>query len=120
MNIKEIEENLFSTKSSDRRKAAKTIGEKKILPLSEQLLLAFLKEQIDTRTWQTQMEMILSLGLIDYKLAFSEIEKIVKLNKPHDMVTYAAAQTYVRLKRKSLFDARPTIELLIYGGLSLV
>lgn len=119
MRKEEIIQNLLSKKSKERRKTAKEIGKQKLIEYGEDLFIAYLKET-DIRTWETQVEMILSLGLINYKLALPNIEAIILINKPHDMITYAAAQTYVRLKRTSLHDAQPIIELLKFGGLSIV
>ncbi|HVU99128.1 MAG TPA: hypothetical protein VHE34_28090 [Puia sp.] len=116
----EIISQLTSNKSSDRRRAAKEIGKQKLIDVAEQLFDAFIEEIKDLRTWETQYHMILSLGLIDYKLASKYIDPIVYKNKSHDMITYAAAQTHVRLKRISPSDAKPIIELLRFGGLSLV
>ena len=88
--------------------------------MAEVIYQAYISELRDKRTWETQVEMILALGLINHKEALKEIEEIVRINISHDMITYAAAQTYVRLKRKSLNDATPSIELLKFGGLSTV
>jgi hypothetical protein len=120
MAIDEILVKLQSTKSDERRKSAKEIGRQKITGLGEALFNAYCKEERDSRTWETKVEMILALGLIDYKQAICKIDEIVDKNKPHDMITYAAAQTYVRLKRKFLNDAEPVIELTKFGGLSVV
>lgn len=119
MTSEEISKNLHSTRSADRRKAAREIGRQKKLEFGGALFTAYLKERKDVRTWETQYHMILALGLVDYKPALPEIEQIVRLNKSHDMITYGAAQTYVRLKRKSLQNASPVIELLQFGGLSV-
>lgn len=115
-----IKSKLNSTKSADRRRAAKEIGKLKLADFADDLYQAYLKESKDKRTWETQVEMILALGLLDYKNAIKEIDTIIRVNAPHDMITYAAAQTYVRLKRKSLNDASPVLELLQFGGLSTV
>ena len=120
MTTKEINEKLNSTISAERRKAAKEIGKLRLTDLGDELFKAYSNEKKDRRTWETQVEMILSLGMIDYKPALSSIENIIQLNAPHDMMTYAAAQTYVRLKRKSSNDAQPILYLLRFGGLSLV
>lgn len=120
MTTEEIKSKLHSTKSADRRSAAKEIGKLKLADFADSLYQAYLKERTDKRTWETQVEMILALGLLDYKNALKEIEPIVRANDPHDMITYAAAHTYVRLKRKSLHDASPVLELLQFGGLSTV
>ena len=120
MTTEEIKSKLHSTKSADRRRAAKEIGKLKLTDFADDLYHAYIKETKDNRTWETQVAMILALGQLDYKNALSEIDTIIKANNPHDMITYAAAQTYVRLKRKSLSDASPVLELLQFGGLSIV
>jgi hypothetical protein len=120
MTTEEKKTKLHSTKSADRKRAAKEIGKLNLTDLGDDLYQAYLKETKDKRTWETQVEMILALGQLDYKNALSEMDTIIKANNPHDMITYAAAQTYVRLKRKSLSDASPVLELLQFGGLSTV
>lgn len=120
MTAEEIKSKLHSTKSADRRRAAKEIGKLKLADFADDLYKAYLEEATDKRTWETQVAMILALGLIDNKNALGEIEKIVKLNNPYDSITSAAAETYVRLKRQSLNDASPSLELLKFGGLSVV
>ena len=120
MTTDEIRSKLQSTKSADRRRAAKEIGKLKLIEFADDLYKAYLNEASDKRTWETQVAMIVALGLLDYKKALPEIEQIVRTNKPHDMITFAAAQSYVRLKRKSLNDASPALELLKFGGLSTV
>ena len=120
MTSQEVSEKLKSSKSADRKRAVKEIGKLKLTEFANELYNAYLKETVDKRTWETQVEMILALGLLDYKNCLIEIEPIVRANIPHDMITYAAAQTYVRLIRKSLHDASPVLELLRFGGLSIV
>ena len=120
MTIADIQLKLQSNKSADRRSAAKTIGKLCIKQLGETLLQSFIKEKKDSRTWETKVEMILSLGLIDYKKAIPEVEIIIEKNLSYDMITYTAAKTYVRLMRTSINDALPVIKLLKSGGLSLV
>jgi len=120
MTNEELKAKLESKKSADRKRAAKEIGKLKLSYFGDDLYTAYLKETKDKRTWETQVEMILALGLIDYKNALKEIDAIIRVNNPHDMITYAAAQSYVRLTRKSINDASPVIELLQFGGLSTV
>jgi len=120
MIVDEIKTKLFSKKSGDRKRAAKEIGKQNLTLLADDLYNAYLKEIADKRTWETQVEMILALGMLDYKNVLPQIEQIVRANISHDMITYAAAQTYVRLKRNSLHDATPVLELLKFGGLSVV
>jgi hypothetical protein len=97
----------------------KEIGKDRLIDLSDELFQAYLKEQRDARTWETQVEMILALGLLDCKHSLPEIELIVRANNPEDMITYVASQTYVRLKRQTK-DGTPCIELLKFGRLSVI
>lgn len=118
--IEQIAIGLQDSKSQNRRKAAKKIGKNNLAELGEILLAAFLKERNDKRTWETQTEMIVALGKIGYSPALSFFKEIVGVNETEDMITHAAARSYVRIKRSSLNDASPVIELLRFGKLSVL
>jgi len=116
----EIKVKLLSKKSSDRLSAAKRISKERIADLAVDLFIAYSKEKLDKRTWGPQQEMIKGLGLLNYKAVLPEIEVIVRKNIPHDMITISAATTYVQLKRKSIHDAQPVLELLSFGSTSVI
>ena len=116
----QLEQELQNSQSAKRRSVAKKIGKNKLTQLGDQLYNAYKKECKDKRTWETQTEMILALGRIDYKKALPDIKEIVDKNEPHDMITIAAARSYVRLKRKDLSDVEPIIDLLQFGNLSVL
>jgi hypothetical protein len=118
--VTEILDRLRSTRSAHRRSAARAIGREGLKELAEALHEAYLSERKDPRTWETQYEMVLALGLVGHAPALPDIEPIVRANAPQDMITYGAAQTYVRLRRASLEDAGPSLELLEWGGGSVV
>lgn len=120
MTKEEIITKLNSKKSIDRRRAAKVIGKFKLYEFGNELHSSYLKEIRDKRTWETQTEMIKSLGLIDYKNALPEIETIINMNIPHDMITSVAATSLVQLKRDSINDAKPVIDLLNFGSVSVI
>jgi hypothetical protein len=120
MTTDEILEKLNSKKSTDRRRGAKEIGKVKIVELGEELYEKYLIERLDKRTWETQCEMIKALGSIDFRKAINEIEQIVRTNIPHDTITIVAGTTYVQLKRKSINDGSPVLELLDFGSVSVV
>jgi hypothetical protein len=120
MSQEKIIELLLSNKATHRRKAAKEIGEDNHQNFSDLLFQVFIKENESQKSWETIVQMILSLGLVNHKPALNIITKIIEKNKPHDMITYAAAQTYVRLKRESISDISPILDLLEFGGLSIV
>jgi len=116
----QIEQELQNNQSAKRRSSAKKIGKNELTQLGDQLYNAYKKECEDKRTWETQTEMILALGRIGYKNALQDLEQIIKKNEPHDMITIAAARSYVRLKRANLNDAKPVIELMQEGNLSVL
>lgn len=115
-----IAKDLNNKLSGKRRSAAKKIGRHKLTQLGEDLYNAYIREREDKRTWETQTEMILALGRIGYPHVLPELRSIIEHNEPHDMITIAAARSYVRLKRKDINDATPVIELLEFGNLSVL
>jgi hypothetical protein len=120
MTTEEIKEKLNSKKSTDRRQGAKEIGKLKLYDLGGELYEKYLVEKLDKRTWETQCEMIKALGSIDFKKGIIEIEQIVRTNTPHDMITSVASTTYIQLKRKSINDGSPVLELLEFGSVSVI
>jgi hypothetical protein len=120
MDIDLIRKNLFDSKSSIRRKAAIEIGKNKLQDLGEDLFAAYLKEKNDERTWETQKEMLKTLGLINYSKAINEMQEICEKNEPDSMIGIIAGEAYVRLKRKSNNDVKPAIELLKFGHHSIM
>lgn len=114
-----IRKELCSSKSSERKKAAKKIGKYKILSLADNLLLSYITECKDERTWETQMEMIISFGKLCYKPALPYIEDIILKNKEFDTITFYAAISYIRICRKNNSDIQPVISLLKKGNNSV-
>lgn len=120
MTTDEILGKLNSKKSADRKRGAKEIGKLKMVQLGQELYQKYLIEKLDKRTWETQCEMIKALGNIDFKRAINEIEQIVQTNIPHDMITVVSATAFVQLKRKSINDGGPVLELLEFGSISVI
>jgi hypothetical protein len=118
--IVQIAIDLQNSKSEKRRNAAKKISKNRLPELGDQLYAAYLKEKEDKRTWETQYEMVKALGLIDYKKSLENIYETVRQNEPHDMITVGASLAYIRLKRKSLSDSAPVLELLEFGRISVI
>lgn len=120
MAVDEVKEKLLSKKSADRLSAAKRISKEHIVELADELFAAYRKETQDKRTWEPQSEMVKALGVLDYKPALPDIEKIVRRNIPHDMITMNAATAFVQLKRKNIYDGQPVLELLNFGSTSVI
>ena len=118
--ITQIASDLQNSKSDKRRSAAKKIGKNQLVQLGNELYTAYIKEREDKRTWETQTEMIFAFGKIGYTKALPDLKLIIERNVPHDMITNAAARSYVRLKRKDLKDVKPVIDLLQFGNLSVL
>ena len=116
----ELRAKLTSKKSPDRRSAAKKVGKLGLTALGPDLLAAYEKERLDARTWETQVGMLTSLGLLRYLPALPAVEAIVQRNDPFDAITLAAAAAFVRLKRTTNNDASPVIEMLSRGRLSCI
>jgi hypothetical protein len=120
MTPEELRERLISRKSAERRSAAKLIGKAQLTSLSDPLLTAYLKERGDKRSWETQVEMIKAIGRLNYKPALPEMEALVLQNNPFDTITIFAARTYVQLRRTSLNDGGPVLQLLPSARISVL
>jgi len=120
MDLETIHQKLTSKKAADRTRAAKAIAKDLIVSLRDELHAAYLKEIKDERTWKTQVEMLDALGKLNSQDALPEIESIVRLNKPHDMITVSASAAFVRIERESKNDAKPILDLLDFGSVSVV
>ena len=116
----EINSDLIAGKAGLRRAAAKYIGKNNITESGKLLWDAYQNELKNSKGWETQVEMIKSLGLIGFKDSKDAFYKICKENKEHDMITSSAAKAYVRLARLSLQDISPVLDLLTFGKFEVV
>lgn len=114
--IASIKSDLHSSKSVKRRGAAKKIGKNKIMSLEQLLLEAYLKEREDTRTWETQTEMVKALGKLGCKAAIPYLKEIVDRNKDEDTITAYATLSYIRLTKKDGNDMALILDLLKNGN----
>ena len=103
---------LLNSKSTKRRGAAKKIGKYHIKELEEQLLEAYTKEQTDSRTWETQVEMIRALGKIGATFATKIIENVMRNPQSDGARTSVATTAYIRLVRMDNDDAQPIVDML--------
>ena len=114
--LSELSKKLRSSRSPERRGAAKKIGKKCITELGDELLSAYLKECGDNRTWETQTEMIKALGKIGHKAAIPYLKAIVDKNLDFDTITAYAALSYIRLTRENDNDMAVTLTLFENGN----
>ena len=80
LSLSELLAGLNDKSSARRRSAARKIGKGRNPAAGEALHAAFLKEQRDSRTWETQVEMIEALGLLGHKEAFASMKAIITAN----------------------------------------
>jgi len=119
---------LLSRSSPKRRSAAKKLR-KLGDPVAGPALLEALKRELpDTRTWETQYQMIMALAHCGYKEAGPLVQILAHEKFEATMVLVAVGDAYVRLRRRSDRDPEPIFELfavrndesLLDGGLRAV
>lgn len=113
--LTKIELDLTLKQSEKRRSAAKKIGKLMLSKLANPLFEAYLNEKRDVRTWETQTEMIKSLGRLRHKELLPIVEQIIAANSEFDMITSEAATAYVRLKRETENNIDIVFELFNKG-----
>lgn len=109
-----VESELASSQSARRRRAAKKIGKFRILELSGSLFNAYKAEINDTRTWETQCEMIRALGKLKNENLLPYLEEIISKNIEFDAITHFSAIAYLRIKGKSNY--MPIVFELLKNG----
>ena len=118
--IKEIKEQLSSSRVADRKKGTKIIGKELLSELGDHLWASYLKQVTVANSWEAQIVMINSLSLIRYKRAKDSLNQICLDNKWHDMITSYAAMAYTRIMRTSDNDVSPVFDLFKFGGFSVI
>ena len=110
--ITQIAIDLQNSKSEKRRSAAKKIGKHHLVQLGDELYNAYLIERKDTRTWETQVEMIKALGKIKFIQAIKQMAEVIQNPNSDSATTTAATIAYIRLKRCDNNDVKPIIDLI--------
>lgn len=111
---------LNSSKVNDRKKGAKIVGDKNLKQLGDPLWETYKKQTNIPSSWEAQIQMINSLGIIGYNPAKETFYNICLQNKEHDMVTTYAAMAYCRIVRNATNDITPNLELLKFGKFAVV
>lgn len=114
-----IKKDLFASKSVKRRSAAKKINKYKLNFLKDDLLTSYLEETKDSRTWETQTEMIKAIGNIGCKEAIPYLKEIIIQNKDMDTITIFATLSYIRLTRENINDLTSVMYFLRNGSKSV-
>lgn len=102
------------------RKLAKIIRRHNIIGYEEYLLKYLCNIIGKDKYWETQMEIIKTLGQLHYKPLLPIVENIINVNKKQDTVTFFATIAYIRIFRKTLTDGEIIYELLTKGSDSII
>ena len=96
----ELLEQLKDKKSAKRHSAAKKLRKLGNVGAGPYLLKALQNELKDTRTWETQYQLIMAIGECEYKKALSFIKEISKRDFDATMVYMAIGDAIVRRECK--------------------
>ena len=118
--MNEIVAQLGDRKSAKRRSAAKKLRKLKDVDAGSSLLAALKSELNDSRTWETQYQMIMALGECGYKPALPFLNELAKQNFEATMVYVAIGDSIVRLSIDNERDTAPIFMLLDTGNEMLV
>lgn len=115
MDTLELKNAIQNGKAAELKKAVKVAVKNNLKELGEDIHKEFLKVKEKPNTWALQVELIKALGALEYKGASVDFKKLIDEDKPHDMVTIAAATAFVRLTREDKNDVTGVINLLDKG-----
>src|SRR5882724_2738961 len=102
---------LSSSHSPRRRFAAKKLRKLAESTAGPVLLDALKRELPDKRTWETQYQMIMTLGHCGYREAAPLLQILAHEKFEATMVLVAVGDAYVRLRRRSDNDSLPLSEI---------
>jgi hypothetical protein len=109
--VEALVEQLRSPHSPKRRAAAKKLRKLGDPTAGPALLDALQRELPDTRTWETQYQMIMALGHCGYREACSLLQILAYEKFEATMVLVAVGDAFVRLRRSSDNDPAPLFEV---------
>ena len=118
--LDEIISQLKDKKSTKRRSAAKKLRKLKSIDAGSYLLSALEEEIKDSRTWETQYQMIMALGESSYKPALSFLKSLVKHNFEATMIYVAIGDSIQRLSMQNEQDITSVFEAIKTGNDMLV
>ncbi|MYQ43801.1 HEAT repeat domain-containing protein [Streptomyces sp. SID4985] len=106
--------------SAKRRSAAKRLGELADEVAGPALLHALQREISDSRTWETQYEMVMALGACDYRPAISFLAELAQRPMDDTALYVALGDSIVRLRSAQEGYAAPLEWCMDRGDPSLV
>jgi HEAT repeat protein len=107
--IEQAIELLSNSRSPNRRMGAKRLRKLKDPSAGPALLIALQKEVQDPRTWETQYQMIMALGVCEYKPALPFLKELAGRAFEATMIYLALGDAIVRLAREQPDDPAPVL-----------
>jgi hypothetical protein len=118
--LKELIELLKHYRSPKRRSAARRLRKLKNNQAGEALLEALKKEVQDTRTWETQYQMIMALGECGYRNALPYLCELSSWKIEATMIYMALGDAIVRLGEEYEDDPKPILRIMKSGNEMLI
>ena len=115
MDTTELRTTIQNGKTAELKKAVKFAVKNNLQEVGEDIYQVFLKIKGKQNKWALQVELIKALDALEFKDVADDLKQLIHEDKPHDMVTIAAATAYVRLTREDQNDISGVIALLDKG-----
>lgn len=100
---------LGATRSTDRRRAAKRLRDLADPSAADALLASLDKERADPRTWETQYQMAMALGMTGVAGALPLIKEMATQSRYATMLDVGLGDAIVRLDRTEDNDITPVL-----------
>ncbi len=114
-----MKEDLLGRSTVRRRKAAIFLRKNNLDEDYCDLLLQALKME-EEKSWQTQVEIVKTLGVRRCTRAKVYLQKIIDTSDPYSLLAMASAKAFVRIDRCSLEDCNAVFKLINTDNYSLI
>ena len=118
--IDELIEALSDSRSPKRRSAARKLRKLGDSRAGPGLMTALQRELEDTRTWETQYQMIMALGECGYLDSLSYLQELADRKFEATMVSVALGDSIIRLSSPLDDEGQPLMQILGSGNDSLI
>jgi len=111
---------LTHSRSPKRKAAAKRLRKRADIAAGPALLAALRKEVEDSRTWETQYQMVMAIGECEYREALPFLKEFAATPLDATMIYTGVGDALVRLQIQSLNDGDPIIDAIESGNRMLI
>ncbi len=123
MHLPTLEEDielLKHSRSPKRRSAAKRLRKRGDITAGPYLLSALRKEVKDTRTWETQYQLVMAIGECKYVDGLPFLKEFAAQQLEATMIFIGLGDAIVRLEIQSLEDSSPILKIMESGNDMLI